>query len=167
MSSKQLNFFFSNQDLEDLESYIQTKDWLILANFSKNEPIILESIFEQTKGWKFLVPKILLSQIKMLWIEQQNYYMIDVSNSPVVELSMPFFNVQKKILGRGRLYYDSLGICQNERKKKDALFLENAQNLFKWTKKNFPNEKIEGFSGFWISQRAKIWQEREGIFFEK
>jgi hypothetical protein len=163
MTSKQINFFFSQEDLQELEDYAFSHNWQILAHYSPStEVVILDSIFAPTKGWKFLVQPSQIDQVKKYWVDTQNYYAIEISASPLIELVQLHSDPEQKILGRGRVYFEQIVYVDGQAVRKDEHFLQAADALFKWIRKHFRGSQPEGYKGFLISPRVKNWIENEG-----
>jgi hypothetical protein len=152
MVGRQINFYFTEEDYKELENYVLEKSILVLPNYSLDmeKEIILS---DKNYSMKLLTLPILKDQIVKRYIDTQNYFTCDIWDSPVIELHVPKHDTH--LMRRGRVYYTKEN--QTESKSKETLFLEFADDLFKWMRKNYKNTKLKGFENFLITERTKNW----------
>jgi hypothetical protein len=108
----QVNFFVMPADLQDLETAMRTTgDLCFLADKSPtSEPIELNTIaFRATEPPRsrtcFIVQRKDVTAVSPRFIKTQGYWLIEGSDSPVIEFSPGMFNGAK--LTRGRAYFAS------------------------------------------------------------
>ncbi len=168
MKSRQINCYLTLDDIVEIEKYLKEKNLEILATPSRAKNIsIINNLNTIDDNFLSLKKHIILNNQKQLvmshYIENQNYYLIDVTKNPVIEFWQPYFNASQKILRRGRLYYvkeyyDQEGlICE-----KNPEFLKMADDFFKWFRKNFKQQKIEGYQGLHVTKRANDFMKQGG-----
>ncbi len=79
--------------------------------------------------------------------------MPDVIKSPLIEFIQPFLDTEKMLMRRGRVYYTKSYYESNKLTNKPESFLESANNLFKWIRKNIKRSKPAGYEGLFVSER--------------
>jgi|SRR6185369_13203633 hypothetical protein len=106
---RQLVFYLGPSDMEELEARLKKlEDPLILHSRSPEpKPRIVESTDFKENGRRWLYFYLVrpddVSAIDFEEVPEQRYWSMDVSSSPVVELTTCYFD--GKVLKRGRLYY--------------------------------------------------------------
>lgn len=168
MKSSQINFYITIQDAKKIDEYIQKSDMLILVQPVKYNKLeitgsILNAIHnnQEIQSIKYIVRKKDIEQVKLKYIPQQNYYLIDFDSSPVIEI---WYHAKEKSIHRGRIYYikDSLDSASKTEFSKSPEFLETANQFFKWVRKNFKNTKLSGYEGYLVSEQAAQWTKETG-----
>jgi|GEM_PF-1051571 hypothetical protein len=169
MKSKQINFYFMPEDISEISKYIQEKNLVIYNNYSANanlqklDSLMQTKIIGKASAIKYITSESLSKEIKNEFLEKQNYYSIDVISSPVIEFLIPKNIIQNNIIHSGRVYYiHDIYNSQNLLVSKSDLFLQIANELFKWIKKNFKNTKLPGFEAFLVSERTHEWIKVNG-----
>ncbi|MDX1959655.1 MAG: hypothetical protein SFU98_13855 [Leptospiraceae bacterium] len=175
MKTNQINFFLMPEDINEINHYLHSNDFLIISQpMTSNSIVSLNSITEFNNDLeikfskKFLVLKQDINKLNIKFIKEQNYYLINEFNSPCIEvLFSPFNKDSNKKLNRGRFFfsksfYDSEKNIQN----KEDSFVNASLAFFKWVKKNFKNVKLKGFEDFLVSQRTLDWVNSGGMLLE-
>ncbi|MCB1179424.1 MAG: hypothetical protein KDK36_17715, partial [Leptospiraceae bacterium] len=92
MKGKQINFYLLNSEIQEIDNYLLNQEISILGIPMPSTKLnFLNSILEPSPSFmKFLTLKKWGNRIKTRYIEEQNYYLIDIFNSPVIEFSLPF-----------------------------------------------------------------------------
>jgi len=161
--SSQINFFMMPEDVAELEDYIKKQGLIIVSAISPTpEPLILDTLFP-AKGLKTLIllpDKI--NELKIRFVETQNYYYLNEMQSPVIEFRKPIYLKDENAIRSGRLYFDKNYLTEDGHLLvKDADIILLAEKLFKWFRKNFKNTKI---NYDWTTQRAAEWaKQNNGI----
>ena len=99
------------EDWEIVERYIQDTGLLLLASPSPTEQLRIVSSVSPNSNSEFKIHKYFIAlkkdeeKIICKFVEKQNHYTIDESNSPVVEILVPFYQNHLDKLNRGRFYY--------------------------------------------------------------
>jgi len=153
--SKQINFFLTEQELNRLLVYLVNNDWLICENKTPNSSLKRIDSFSE-KGLSFLVPKGMENNVVVKFIENQNYYTINTSQSCAIEFYPSKFDAETNTIRRGRLYYEffTYNLTENDIRKPDE-FLKKADELFKWFKKQFKDAKLPDYKGFFVSSETQ------------
>lgn len=171
MKSSQLNFYLTREDILEIEEYIKKKGLFIIPQPLSREELQFSNSLTESDGkkiWsdKYLVLKENQNSVKVKYISTQNYYLVDVLDSPVVEFgNCP---IKNNVMSRGRIYYvkdifDSSGKSID----KPSEFLLAASDLIKWIKKQFKPKNSKNFSpipnmeGILISERTYQWMQKE------
>lgn len=152
MIGTQINFYFREEDFQEVEVYLKEKGLLVNPNYSLNMEKEI-SILDKESTMKLLTLPSLQNHIIKKYIDTQNYYTCDIIESPAIELYMP--KEKDNVMKRGRFYYTK----KNQSGLKSSEFLKTADELFKWIKKHFKNTKLAGLEDFLISERTKAWLE--------
>lgn len=123
---------------------------------------ISNSIAEKANNeWEkcFLVRKEDISIIKNKFIKKQNYYLIDDSESPVIEFIRCSFN--GSVLEWGRLYFiKAIYNSSGELAYKSQEFIACSQAVLKWIKKHYKKNIETGF--YYLSPKAEEWKNNNG-----
>ncbi|HMV45115.1 MAG TPA: hypothetical protein PLS71_22990 [Leptospiraceae bacterium] len=156
MMGRQINFYLMNEDFVEIDEYISMKGLIVIPNYTKTEGLeLVNSILDKNYyAQKFLSLTTLSDQIIKRFIETQKYFTVDILNSPVIEFSLGY--QEENLKRRGRVYYTKNKIG-NGSPKKNELFLQMADDFFKWIRKNFKNVKLKGYEEFLISERTMQW----------
>ncbi|MBK9502112.1 MAG: hypothetical protein IPO06_22595 [Leptospiraceae bacterium] len=170
MKSSQINFYLTPNDAEAINAYIHSNGWLIISQpMRENKLEFVDSILDRVRegkeiqSFKYLVRKEDQDLVIIKHVPTQNHYLIDSSNSPVVEFWYPPQN-EKNVIRRGRVYYakDYLDKAAKTEPLKNPEFLKNADDFFKWIRKNFKNAKLPGYEGLLVSENAAKWVKETG-----
>jgi hypothetical protein len=170
MKSSQINFYFTKEDMLEVDAFVKEKGIIIIQE--RNSSTKIETInslgnFDtcKKKGSLLTLPKE-IDSIKTTFIDKQNFYTVDIISSPVIEISPSF--IHNNILSRGRLYYIKTYYNENnEYVDKPSELLQTATDLFKWIKKHFKPKKnskvplIPNMDGILISERVLDWMHKE------
>jgi hypothetical protein len=156
---RQINFYLMNEDILEIDEYIRKNEIIIIPNYTKTDSVdSIKSLLDKNYfPGKFLSSPTLAHQIKKRYIDTQNYFAIDILESPVIEFSQPgYYNDTIKM--RGRVYYTK-STTGSGSVPKNEIFLKMADDFFKWIRKNFKNVKLKGYEGFLITERTHAWLE--------
>lgn len=170
MSSKQINFFMMPEDEKEFESYLkQTKQVSFLAVPMYHQELRVMNSFgsqdPEGKSWStiYLVLTDDLEKIIINYVPGPSYYLLDELRSPVIQFMRCYYDFSNKKIRRGRLYLNTGYYNQNrEWVWKEQEFLDWANNVFKWFRRHFKNQKLKGFEGWLVTQRTAEWVEKEG-----
>ncbi len=169
MNSKQINFYLFPSDLTKVDLLFEEFGNVRILGLPmpKKKLRILKRIgvadFNE-KNWvkTYLVMDSQLDQVILNDVEAQDYDLIDSLRSPVIELIRPYFDVEKNILRRGRLYFkDGYWNENREWVQKNDAFLDWANLLFKRFRKVFQRAQLEGFRSDLISPDVENWVLKE------
>lgn len=168
MRSKQINFFMMPEDVETFEAYLKGRkdtEFLGLPMY-KQELRIVKSLLDKGKDMffgLFLASNFLLDKIVLKYIPKQDYYLIEDLTSPVIEFDRCFYDFKNKKIRRGRLYVITGYYADNgEWVMKEQRFLDWADEIFKWFRKTFRKQKLEGYEGFLVTPKTIKWVQEEG-----
>jgi hypothetical protein len=158
MMGRQINFYLMKEDIIEIDEYITKSGMIILPNFTQTESFepIKSLIDNKYFPGKYLSLPSLTQQIKKRYVDTQNYFVIDVLQSPVIEISPGY--QEENLKRRGRIYYtkDTTG---SSSVTKSESFLQMADDFFKWFRKHFKNIKLNGYENLLISERTGEWLE--------
>ncbi len=138
MKSAQLNFFMMPEDIAEMDNYLQKND-LLIVNYSNLKPtaLISSSLQNINEIKAFLVLNENIDKLKFRYIEINNNFIIDEFQSPQIEYFKTIYNVTTNVIRAGRVYFNKTIYDENT--------IKTANDLFKWLKKYFKNNKIEQF----------------------
>lgn len=172
MRSSQINFYLTSEDILEIEEYIKERQILIIPQPQYSKELQFSNSLTEYDGkklWsdKYLVLKENVDLVLTNHIDTQNYYLVNVLDSPVIEFSNCI--IKNNIMSRGRIYYTKTTYDkEGNLLEKPASFLQTTHDLFKWIKKRFkPNKDsvstMAGMEMFLISERTLKWiQETNG-----
>lgn len=170
MNSSQINFYLMPEDAIEIDKYLQQNNLILLAQpmpdcnlLSVDSIQALEARNLKIRSVKYIARREDIEKIKLEFVETQNHYIIDVLNSPVIEIWFPaFLNNEKR--KRGRVYYVKTYLDRESKKEilKNHEFLKLAEDTFKWIRKNFKNTKLPGYENFLVSERTANWLKETG-----
>ncbi len=136
MDSKQYNFYFNNEKLDQIDSYLHENGLVILASPSREKEFsIIQSITERSEDIsliKYITSKTFLDSLHIKHIPTKDYYLMDIIKSNVVEFIQPFYDEKLQKEKEGRIYFtqsyydDSDNLVQ-----KPTEFLEIANTILK------------------------------------
>ncbi|MEM7183834.1 MAG: hypothetical protein AAF518_23210, partial [Spirochaetota bacterium] len=113
---------------------------------------------DKDDGVRYLLHDFHKDLLAKSYINREKKYVIDPSNSPVIEFLYPVFPYQKNKMLAGRLYYIKDKINTNqELVAKEGEFLTAASSLFRWVKRKFKTKPISGYDGYLVSERSYDW----------
>lgn len=170
MNSKQLNFYVLPQDLENVQSFLVANDILLIKEpvVSSSGSIFTDSVvnpYPAPGTFKYyLVFKKYSSEVKLEWIENQQYYVVDYCRSPIVEFARGYFvpGTKDVELTRARLYFVVAYYENNKLIRKDTEFVKEATKLINKFKKQFL-VKHKSFQADWSSPSVIKWLEQENV----
>ncbi len=157
------------EDWKEVERYVQRNGLMLLVSPSPAEKLRVVSSINSSSNSEFTIHKYYTAlktdedKIIQKFVKAQNYYTIDESNSPVVELPVPFYQNHLEKLNRGRLYYTKEFYLEKTFAPKENQFLNMANDLFKWFRKTFRTDKLDGYEDFIISPSAFQFHQNGGI----
>ena len=162
MRGRQINFFAMPDEWDALEKYLEENDMISIPTQMETEEIIPEKINEN-EIFKYLVKRSNKNEIKSRYLKP-NLYRIDDIFSPVIEFTRPYYDKEKNILKKSRLYYTKGFWNDNDEwQEKPSDFLETADKLFKWFRKTYKGTKIPQSKGLVVTQNVKEKIEKEGL----
>ncbi|MEQ8627771.1 hypothetical protein [Ekhidna sp.] len=156
-SSKQINYYAFFDEINDFLS--QQEELCIIGLPIYNKEIkTVASLGSADFGWGLqyrLTNREFFDQVNLKFIEEQNYYLVDSLRSPVIDLSLCFFDKEEKYLRRGRIYLQKEYYDDGVLKSKDSGFLAWADSFFKQFSQEICSRKDES-NDFISNQVAKI-----------
>jgi len=163
--SRQINFYLTSVDLIALEARLRLKsDFAIFHSRShEQKPRIINSVNFSENGtewlYLYLVRQEDISLINMRHVPAQNYWAVDVTESPVIELIKSFSD--GKIMRPGRLFYK-----ESYFNPQDAL-VKKSEEFCKWANMNFKETKKwlkKAMAFYYMGQDAEKWKSDGGVF---
>ena len=144
MKSKQLNFFITPDDKNNMESFFKYHDCLFIRNNIKSAKIDLDISFEKESIFQFFLSKEnFKKEIFFKQIEDKSYY-VDVIRSFVIEFDVGgFYPYSNKELHRGRFYCVTSFYNNGSVANKDGDFIKWIKKIFKLFPKEFLVKKNE------------------------
>ena len=92
MNSQQITFYFTPEDVLQIDSYLKKNELLLLGQpMPDSKPIILPSLLLDEsnskiyRGHKYIIRSQDIDSVIIKYISEQNYYLVDCMNSPVIE----------------------------------------------------------------------------------
>ena len=159
MKSKQLNFFITPDDKNNIESFFKDHDCLFIRNNIKSAKIDLDISFEKESIFQFFLSKEnFKKEIFFKQIEDKSYY-VDVIRSFVIEFDVGgFYPYSNKELHRGRFYCVTSFYNNGSVANKNGDFIKWIKKIFKLFPKEFLVKKNE-YMGYYFSPNAIKWVE--------
>lgn len=162
MKSSQVNFYIHPDDVKELEKFLAENDIVIINQPQYTTDLKFSDIIEKRTDneWLkcFLARRQDIKSIKNEFINEQNYYLIDEFESPVIELRRCLFD--GKILKGSRLYFIKAFYDSNDRLvDKPQDFINCAQSVLKWIKKHYNKDSK---NGDYFSPKAEDWKNNNG-----
>jgi len=145
------------QDVAELDKYLNENGWIILADRMPDKKLIIRDKLQNSNSLKsFFCLENQIEQIKCEYIPEKNIYWIVEMQSPVVEYIKASFDKNENTIRRGRIYYKKESLSDDEKtiEQRNDEFLHKAEQLFKWFKKTFKNQKINSFH---TTKRTSEW----------
>ncbi|MEM7184693.1 MAG: hypothetical protein AAF518_27610 [Spirochaetota bacterium] len=111
MKSKQINFFLTPEDVEEVNHYLKEKNLLVSPQPLPAKTVTLvDSLLVrnldndfQVRGQKYIFRAEDKQHVKVEYIAQQDYYSIEITNSPVIEFLYPSY--KPNLIRPGRVYF--------------------------------------------------------------
>ncbi len=170
MKSSQINFFLTKEDIVEIQQYLHDNNVLFLNKYQNQNSIQLENSLlvqiEKPMVALYFVLRSHISDLEKQLIATHNERYIDVIQSNTIEFLRPFQNEKSNKINAGRFYYIKGYYQNNELIDKPLEFLEAADKFFKWFKKQFKNQKINGLEDFHITPRAAEFYKTGGILYD-
>lgn len=164
MNSRQINFYLTPEDFMEIEKYLKDHNLLLIGKPSPDKNLLFtESLLSeysgsiQLRGHKYIIRKEDLDSIVLKYVEAQKHYVVDVMNSPVIEIwCSDIVNNEKKL---DRIYYVKESLIKNPLTThlKSPEFLKMADEFFKWFRKQFKNAKLQGYENDIVSPACALW----------
>ena len=147
---------------QPLQNYLEENNIIsIERKMSKKE--IVQSDINKDGLFRYFINKKYQNKLNINYLKP-NLYSIDSFFSPIIEFSRSFYDTEKNILKRGRLYYTkNYWNDTDEWEEKPADFIQTADILFKWFRKTYKNVKLPEHKEFLITQRVKYEMENKGL----
>ena len=150
MNSKQVNYYITENELEDFDDYLASNKGLVVGLPMVSSNVVALSSIKELNTHKFkwplsfrIVQEEMMNEIRTRFVEKQGYYLIDTLRSPVIEMSKCYFDTKTKGIRIARLYYQTGYYDENEMwVKKNDTFIKWADNLLKEFKNKYVNEKV-------------------------
>ncbi|TJZ53602.1 hypothetical protein FAZ15_16340 [Sphingobacterium olei] len=163
MKSKQLNFFITPEDYNEIDHFIKEKSALVLVKqyidkrnngIQKELPNLDEEIFQV-----YLTKEVFLKDIEILSADNGIKY-FENWLSPILQFSLGgFYPYDKNLLQRGRFYYVTGAYnSKGDFVYKTTDFVQWSDSIIKDFKRLFLKKYSKG-DGFWYSESAIQWIE--------
>jgi hypothetical protein len=160
---RQVNFYMLPEDLNVFEDNIRSRTPLSFIRGKLERPaIIIEPTLNTTEtnnSWlrMYIARNIDLESVVIRSVEKQGYWVVASDQSPVVEIDRCYW--KDNILRRGRLYFNLNYLdANNQVVSKSPEFVQWADDLLKWIRRNYERDKN---TGFYLSPNAKMWSSNE------
>ena len=145
MNSKQHNFIAQKDELEKLEDYLQSNGYVLLSIPAKELPFAINKkvIQDQEAYWpiRYITQEKFFDKVNAKYIEEQNYYTIDVISSQVIELLLPENINEPNMIQQSRVYFVTAYFDSGKKwVEKDAEFIDIADKVLQWGRRNFKNK---------------------------
>lgn len=144
MKGKQINFYIIDKDVKIIDSVLSECDIKVLTKpvFDKGNIPFFNSIAKAIKSkpifklsYLLFVPNT-IDNLNIKFVEEQNYYLYERLEAPIIEFSIGLINDEKKTVNRSRLYYVKGYYNDNgDWYEKDEKFIDTAKTVFSETKK--------------------------------
>lgn len=169
MNSRQINFYLALDDIKKIDNYIKENDLLLIGKPSPDKNLLFaDSLLSdysgnhKLRGHKYILRREDIESVILNYVDTQKYYVIDVMNSPVVEIwcSNPTGESKKS----DRIYYIKDALLKEPLRTvpKSSEFLQMADDFFKWFRKEFHNAKLPGFEHDIVSFACADWVSSGG-----
>ncbi len=160
MKKKQLNFYLLPNEFEAFETYLKQIDLRIIGSPIESEKTKFVESLGKTNGFEkfYIVGKEHTSLIKTRFVKQQNHYVVDVTESAIVELDTGFLNKEENTLTRGRLFF-TYESSSNTAKPKE--FTESSEALLKWFEQNYQTNDYKDYKPIIVSENVQEWILKE------
>ncbi len=160
MKKKQLNFYLLPSEFEAFESYLKQNDLQIIGSPIESEKTKFVESVEKANGFEkfYIVGKEHTSLIKTRFVKQQNYYVVDVTESAIVELDTGFLNKEENTLTRGRLFFTYESSSDTAKPKE---FIENSEALLKYFEQNYKTNEYKDYKPIIVSKNVQEWIRKE------
>ena len=159
---KQVNFYMLPEDQLAFEKWLKARgDVCFLKQPQTTSELEIAAtlvVSEIEKTWLdvYLARPIDLEDVLVDFIPTQNYWLVDDSQSPVVEFGRCFYD--GRVLGRGRLYFRT-GFLSEDEVEKELEFAKWAGKLLRWIRAHYERDPK---TGIYIAPHAKNWVLNEG-----
>ena len=137
MNSKQINFFLTPEDIQEVNEYLKENKLLVIPQPIPTENIVLiDSLLTRTigneykiRGQKYIARPEDKDKLLVEHIKEQNYYLIEMMNSPVIEFLYPIHT--SNTIQSGRIYFikDILDESKDMVVMKNTGFLDTAEKF--------------------------------------
>jgi hypothetical protein len=104
----------------------------------------------------YLVRESDLNQIRLTFVSNQQYWLVDELWSPAVSFFRCYYDGQ--ILGRGNLYVRT-GFFADDEQDEEKEFVHWAGKLMKWIRNHYERDPK---TGYYIGPAARQWVLRQG-----
>ncbi len=169
MNSRQINFYLALDDIKKIDNYIKENDLLLIGKpFPDKNLLFADSLLSdysgnhKLRGHKYILRREDAESVILNYVDTQKHYVIDVMNSPVVEIwcSNPTGESKKS----DRIYYIKDALLKEPLRTvpKSPEFLHMADDFFKWFRKQFKNAKLPGFEHDIVSFACADWVSSGG-----
>ncbi len=156
MKTKQINFYFTPQDISEFEKYILA-NWEIIPNFLPTNKIETQKHFENL--CYFVLPQH-KDKVQLKYISAKTLYKVDMNISPVIEFVNSHLDESTNVLRRGRIFFAQEFLLHHSFLSFPNDFVENAKKLFRWVQKHFKDVKLTNYEGLLVSENALKWQQQ-------
>ncbi len=171
-TSSQINFFLMPEDILEMDAFLKVHQCSVVAEPMPSQELkFINSILvngNEKINKKYIIRNLDIPKISIKEVKQQNYYLVNETISPCIEIIYPKFEKNKdKQLNRGRVYYNKFYYdTENKLTYKDESFLKYASDFFKWIKKHFQNVKLKNYEDFLVSEKTLKWVQSGGTLSE-
>jgi len=169
MNSRQINFYLALDDIKKIDNYIKENDLLLIGKPSPDKNLLFaDSLLSdysgnhKLRGHKYILRREDIESVILNYVDTQKYYVIDVMNSPVIEIWCSNLSGESK--KSDRIYYIKDALLKEPLRTvpKSSEFLQMADDFFKWFRKEFHNAKLPGFEHDIVSLACANWVSSGG-----
>jgi len=161
--SHQISFYLTPIDLADLEARLRQKDDVIILHSRSREKNlrVIDSVNFSENGSEWLYLHLArrrdISLINMRYVPVQNYWVIDVNESPVIELNKSFYD--GKIIRPGRLFYNEYYFNSKN------VLVKKSEEFCKWASMSFIEAKRglkKAVAFYYMGSDTEKWKSNGG-----
>ena len=161
MRSKQINFFITPDDMQEIDIFLKKENCIIVLNNVSDPDMAFGFDIVKNKEQLFqvyLTKEEFKKHISFKYISSQDYYYVYDTKSDVIEFSIGgFYPYSNKELHRGRFYYVfEYYNDDGDTTQKSIEFIQWADDIVKKFKKHFLKKAPELTSDF-FSDKALSW----------
>ncbi len=165
MKSSQINYFMHPDDQREFEIFLSSIGDLCFLPTKHSSTLKVETDpkgLSEQGGHHWIVLGSEIDQVTLSYVKSTGYYLVDDSNSPVIEWWHPKFEAHQ--IRRGRLYFQKEYLEGDQFYPKSPEMCRLGQKLIRWIRKHYYRDE-ETTLGFYAGPHAMAWKkETNGIF---
>lgn len=161
---RQVNFYFFAEDMGHIEEWMRSRHQILCfkAVYQDEEVFPIEGVNTVPDHISWASGLVIVRTAdagNMVWKPFPRGYIVDTSRSPVLEFSRS--RLREGVLLRGRIYFTTDYWDEKDQsvRPKAPDFVEWADSVLRWTRKNFEFEKSRRA---YLSESVRKWMEGGG-----